>query len=138
MRRLAIGMLLLLAGCGGGGHQPPGPEDVIRAWSDAMRRSDIAAADARFGVPVTVANGTAPIQLTTREQVHAFNSSLPCGSRLVGTQVREGLVIATFVLTERPGRSCDGTGHTAYAAFEVRDGLIRRWLRIVQGEGTPA
>jgi limonene-1,2-epoxide hydrolase len=135
VRRLAIA--LLLAGCGGA-HQPPRPEDVIRAWSDAMRRSDIAAADARFGVPVVVANGTAPIQLTTREQVHAFNSSLPCGSRLVSTRARDALVIATFVLTERPGETCDGTGHTAYAAFEVRDGLIRRWLRIVQGAGTPA
>ena len=56
-----------------------------------------------------------------------------------------GFVIATFRLTERPGRGrCgSGTGATARTALLVRDGHITDWLRVPDGaapelDATPA
>ena len=151
MRRIVLSLGLaavLAAGCGGDDGPPTDPaprqdaaaesERVIRAWSDAMRRSDIGAASRQFAVPAVIANGTAPISLDTRAAVRAFNGSLPCGSRVTGTEAHHGLTIATFTLTERPGAQCDGTGNTAKAAFEIRDGKIVRWIRVPDADDPSA
>ena len=151
MRRilLSLGLATALAagGCGGGAEGPaaraPGPdaasapEKVIRAWADAMRRGDVAAASRLFAVPSVIANGASPVRLTTPGAVRVFNESLPCGSRVVATEGHHGLTIATFTLTERPGGKCDGTGSTAKAAFEIRDGKIVRWIRVPDGDESP-
>jgi hypothetical protein len=108
--------------------------DVVRAWSDALRHGDVDAATARFAVPAVVANGTPRIRLRTHAQVRAFNSSLSCGSRVTAIESRAGELLATFVLTDRPGGNCgDGVGHTARVALKVRNGLIVRWLRLDTG-----
>jgi hypothetical protein len=114
---------------------------VVRGWSDDLRRGDVKAASARFAVPSSVANNTPVIRLETRGEVEFFNESLPCGSKLLSTERRRGLIIATFELTERPGGICgSGTGHTAQAAFEIRNGKIVRWLRVNAGQtpGAPS
>ena len=153
MRRilLPLGLLAVLAaGCGGGdapaADPAPAPRSdaaatpgaVVRAWSRAMRRGDIDAAARLFAVPAVIANGTSPINLDTRAAVRRFNASLPCGSRVVATEQRQGLTIATFTLTERPGARCDGTGNTAKAAFEIRGGKIVGWIRVADGDVPPA
>lgn len=140
MRRpLALLCLALVAGCGGGGDDAapaarkragPSPESVVRGWAEDLRSGDVDAATARFAIPSIVANGTPEIRLETREQVEFFNSSLPCGGRVTKTTRHHGLVIATFELTERPGGHCDGVGHSAKTAFEVKGGKITRWLRV--------
>ena len=133
--------LALLAGCGGSeGEDPPrvAPEAVVRGWAADLRRGDVDAATDRFAVPAIVANGTPEMRLETRLQVRSFNAELPCGGRVTATTRHHGLVIATFVLTSRPGADCDGTGGIARTAFEVRDGKIVRWLRVpVDGEPPP-
>ena len=133
--------LVVLTGCGATADEPaprpspPSPEAVVRGWADDLRRGDVDGATARFAVPAIVANGTPEIRLTTRREVRFFNDSLPCGGRVVETKRHQGVIIATFVLTDRPGSRCDGTGNRARAAFEVRDGRIVRWLRVpVDGE----
>jgi hypothetical protein len=146
MRRpLALLCLALIAGCGGGGDDDaepkakpagPSPESVVRGWAEDLRSGDVDAASARFAIPSIVANGTPEIRLETPQAVQLFNNSLPCGGRVTKTTRRHGLVIATFELTERPGGHCDGVGHRAKTAFEVKDGKITRWLRVpVEGEG---
>ena len=42
-------------------------------------------------------------------------------------------MIATFVLTERPGvgQCGDGVGETAKTAFVIHNGLITEWRRVV-------
>lgn len=138
MRPLAALLLLVtFAGCGGDADErppprpEPRPEIVVRAWADALRRGDIDAATDRFAVPAIVANGSPEVRLETRAQVFSFNDTLPCGGRVVSTRRRDGFVIATIELTDRPGGDCGtGAGNTAKTAFQVRDGRIVRWIRI--------
>jgi hypothetical protein len=105
---------------------------VIKGWSDALRHGHVRQAVAYFRVPARVSDGRPPIELTNRAQVRLFNASLPCGARLERTRrVPVSFVLATFVLTERPGRGrCgDGTGHRARTLFDIQDGHIVQWLR---------
>jgi hypothetical protein len=132
------------AGADGSGSRVPEPsatpeagaEDVIRAWADTLRRGDVEGAAEYFAVPATVANGTPPVRLSSRADVELFNRTLPCGAQVIGTEgAPHGFVIATFRLTERPGkgRCGDGTGATARTAMLVRDGHITEWLRVPGG-----
>ena len=162
---LVLGALLIAFGGCGGSHktQPstttasqatPAPvvapgvsrdaANIVRRWADTLRRGDVAAAAKFFAVPSFVANGGPPAHLTTHAAILDFNRSLPCGARLVrADRAHHGFVIATFVLTERPGPgTCgSGTGATARTAFRVKNGLITDWLRVQdlpEAESTPA
>jgi hypothetical protein len=138
--------LVALAGCGGGGdptdsEEIPGSADpeaaeVIRDWADDLRGGDLEAAADHFELPSIAQNGTAPIQLRTRDQVRAFNASLPCGAELTAAETHGRFTIATFELTDRPGAGECGTGvgETAKTAFLIEDGLITRWIRVVDEE----
>jgi len=138
---LTIALVLVLAGgagCGSdntfAGKRTPAsePERVIRAWADTLRRGDVTAAARFFAVPSVVANGTPPVVLSTRAEVRAFNSSLPCGARLLRTSSSGRFTTAVFRLTERPGpgRCGTGTGQTARTTFVIRDGKIDEWRRV--------
>ena len=106
---------------------------MIRDWADDLRGGDLEAAADHFQLPSLAQNGTAPIELTTRDQVRAFNASLPCGAELTEAEDHGHFTIATFELTERPGGGECGTGvgETARTAFVIEDGLITRWIRVV-------
>ena len=168
--RLLMGAALTLplaAGCGDGGDakrstlttpgtaaeraQTPTPppsatvdpahERVIRAWADTLRRGDVAAAARYFALPSLVSNGTPPIKLETRAEARFFNETLPCGARLIATEpAPRRFVIATFRLTERPGKGeCGGgVGATARTAFRIRHGRITDWLRVPDSQQEPA
>ena len=137
---VAVALCVALAlGCGGDGDdrdRAPSSEDVIRAWADDLRRGDVDAATDRFAVPAVVANNTPRITLRTRAEVRFFNATLPCGGKVIATERRGRLIVATFELTDRPGGDCgSGTGNTAKTAFEVRNGKIVRWLRVLERPG---
>lgn len=134
-------------GCGGGddgssdseelpGGADPEAAEVIRGWADDLRGGDLEAAADHFQLPSLAQNGTGPIQLRTRDQVRAFNASLPCGAELTAAEKQGRFTIATFELTERPGAGECGTGvgETAKTAFVIEDGLITRWIRVVDEE----
>jgi hypothetical protein len=139
-----------LSGCGSsdkeatttiGGGADPATVQVIKGWADELRAGDVAAASERFAIPTVVQNGTPPLRLTSRDQIEAFNRSLPCGARLTEAVAVDRFTIATFKLTERPGAGeCgNGEGGTAKTAFVVRKGLITQWRRVVdtdQGTST--
>jgi hypothetical protein len=135
-------LALAAAGCGGGGDDakpaPPPPQvqqtndaRVIRRWSGLLRHGHVDSAAALFAVPATVANGTPPIRLTSRFDVAAFNTSLPCGARLLSTVRRAPYTVATFRLTGRPGGGGGrGTGEKAATAFRIVRGRIVEWRRV--------
>jgi hypothetical protein len=134
-----------VAGCGGGddgdSEEIPGGADaetvtVIEDWANDLRGGDLEEAADHFRLPSVVQNGTGPISLRTRGQVLAFNASLPCGAELTEAEEHGRFTIATFDLTERPGEGeCgSGVGETAKTAFVIEDGLISRWIRVVDEE----
>jgi hypothetical protein len=105
---------------------------VIRGWSDALRAGHVEQASRFFALPVQVSDGVTPRRsLEDRDAVMRFNRGLPCGARLVATERGDdSFVIATFRLTERPGRKCDGVGEPAATAFLIRGHRITQWLRV--------
>ena len=147
---LGVFGVIALSGCGSSGSDnedsttipggaDPGTVQVIKGWADELRAGDVTAASRRFALPTVVQNGTPTLRLTTRDEIEAFNQSLPCGATLTEAVAVDRFTIATFKLTERPGPGeCGkGVGETAKTAFVVRRGLITQWRRVVDtGEGT--
>jgi hypothetical protein len=142
----ALLALAVLAGCGGSGSSHtattatvPGDGNtadvkVIGAWVDALRAGDVDQAASYFALPSVVQNGTPPVRLKTRDDVVSFNSSLPCGAKLVSANSDGQVTTATFELTDRPGGNCGaGVGQAASTAFVIEDGLIVHWSRVGGG-----
>jgi hypothetical protein len=140
---LAVLAIAALTGCGGSddessvpGGADPDVVEVIRGWADELRAGDVEAAADRFEIPSTVQNGTPAIQLSNRDEVVAFNESLPCGAELTEAEQSGEFTIATFELTERPGPGECGTGvgETAKTAFVIHEGRIAEWRRVVDAD----
>jgi hypothetical protein len=122
---------------GGAPEVDPEKVRIVRAWADTLRHGQIRRAARYFALPSTVANGTAPLRLKTRAHARFFNRTLPCGAKLIDIEPGpDGFFVATFRLTERPGRGkCGtGTGATARTAFRVRHHHITDWVRVPDAE----
>jgi hypothetical protein len=104
---------------------------VVRGWSDALRRGDVEAAVRYWRVPAIASNGGQPVRLLSRGAIRFWNTSLPCGAKLESVERDANYVLATFRLTERPGkgRCGSGVGDKARTLFLVRGGKIIQWLR---------
>lgn len=134
----------LLVSCGGGDdpesteEQPEGHESVavIEGWIEALSDGDVAAAADYFAVPSVAQNGPTAITLRTRDDIAAFNRSLPCGAELVRARPAGRFIAATFRLTDRPGGSCgSGAGELARTAFVIKGGKIVQWRRLADPRG---
>jgi hypothetical protein len=171
---LALLASLALAACGSGAHAhhtrtahagvlaapslstvpAPGPTGkpadadavrVIKAWSTALRRGDIATAATYFALPSALVNGSASsggfdvIHIFNRTQALVANESLPCGARFDSADQRGRYVNALFTLTGRPGpggSDCGGAvGLTARTNFLIVDGRIVVWIRAPDDPG---
>jgi hypothetical protein len=125
-------------------HKRAAPADlaVIRGWTDALRRGRVAAATAYFALPAVISNGGPAYRLTKRSQIRVFNRTLPCGAKFKEAIDTGAYVVATLVLTERPGagRCGSGVGNEAYTAFLIRRRKIVEWRRVLkpEPESTPA
>lgn len=118
----------------------PAAVDVIRGWSDALRRGDVRGAAGYFALPSVMingpdANGEAVITpIDTLAQAVLANSSLPCGAKFISADRRGRYVNALFRLTNRAGPGgqvgCgSGVGETARTNFVIRSGHILQWIR---------
>jgi hypothetical protein len=120
-------------------YYPPGTHKpsrraiaVITGWADQLRAGHVIRAARYFSVPAIVQNATPPVRLDTRREVLAFNRTLPCGAHVVKTIAGSRYIVATFVLTERPGSpGCGATGKLAATAFLLRHGRIAEWRRVL-------
>jgi hypothetical protein len=164
---LLAGLALLLSACGSGNKlaktPPPAKQSptatppavpkrkpaseadiaVIRGWTDALRHGRVDAATDYFSLPAVISNGGPAYRLTKRKQVRIFNRTLPCGAKFKEAIDTGAYVVATLVLTERPGRGKCGSGavgNEAYTAFLIRRHKIVQWRRVVkpEPESTPA
>jgi len=137
MRGFAIlALAVVLAGCGGDATRSP--ENVARAWSDALNRSDNEAA-ANLFAPATEIIQNGEIVLRTHGDAVRWNAGLPCGGRITRI-IRQGKrqVLVVFVLTERPGHRCDAPGVRAAAIFRVEHGKIVSWQQTFPPAEPPA
>jgi hypothetical protein len=121
-------------------YYPPGTHKapraavhVVTAWSDQLRAGHVRVAARYFALPVLVQNASPLVRLTSKRQVLEFNRGLPCGAHIVRTLEAGRYVVATFVLTERPGsEGCGATGKLAATAFLLDDhGKIKEWRRVL-------
>ena len=114
----------LLAGCG---STPPSPGSVVRAWSQELNSGDNEGAAKLFAPGAEVVQAGTAIRLNTHAEAVAWNTALPCSGRLVSIKTRGDTTRATFVLGDRPKKTCDGPGQRATAIFRVRNGKIVLW-----------
>ena len=134
MRRPPVFALLLLlfaaamAGCGS--DEPSDPTQVVESWSQAINASDDDTAAGLFAPAAVVGQDGTRTTLNGKPEALAFNSSLPCGAKIVKTSRKGNEVTATFTLTRRPGHMCDGTGEAAVAVFRIEDGKITLWHQL--------
>ena len=149
------GLALVLSACGSDGNKraktPPPPQQaatpaptrdaaseadvaVIKGWTDALREGHVKEATRYWGLPALVSNGTPLYRLKKRSEVELWNRSLPCGATFKEAVDTGAFVVATLVLTERPGagRCGGGVGNEAYTAFLIRRGKIVQWRRVVE------
>ena len=155
---LLAGLALLVSACGSGNKlaktPPPAKQSptatppalpkrkpaekadiaVIRGWTDALRHGHVDAATDYFSLPAVISNGGPAYKLTKRKQVRLFNRTLPCGATFKEAIDTGAYVVATLVLTERPGRGKCGTGvgNEAYTAFLIRRHKIAQWRRVLK------
>lgn len=140
MLRLVLPLALLAflaAGCGGSGT-PTEPEDVVRAWSNAINEGDDTRAASLFARNAKVVQPGLELRLRDQQTAKRWNSGLPCAGRIVDTVVEGDEVTATFQLAERPGHRCDAPGVTAYALVQVIDGKIVLWHQVTGPAGEPS
>jgi len=146
--RLALPLVVFIAGCGGGGAtseqspppppKPPAPQQrlgdvaVIREWANRLRRGDVDGASDLWRAPATIENGGGAEVLDSIELIRIFNETLPCGAKLISTKKDGRRIIATFELTERTGGAgCgSGVGDRASTEFLIKNGKIVEWVRV--------
>ena len=159
---MLAGLALMVSACGSDAKKaktPPPPKDaeagvptpparkpasaedvaVIKGWTDALRHGHVKEASGYWGLPAVVSNGTPPIRLTKRSEVNFFNRTLPCGAKFKEAVDTGTFVVATLVLTERPGagRCGAGVGNEAYTAFLIRRHKIVQWRRVLKPAPEP-
>jgi limonene-1,2-epoxide hydrolase len=131
---IASAAVAVAAGCGG---DPPSPESVVRAWSNALNSGDNEAAARLFAPGAQVVQAGRRLRLATRADAVAFNASLPCSGQIVTLDASGETVTATFLLAHREASRCDGPGAEVTATFRVRDGRIVLWRQLPVGQSPP-
>lgn len=96
---------------------------VIADWADAVRRGDLDTAAGFFDLPAIVYQPTQPaaLEVNTPQIAAAFNASLPCGAKLLGTNPDGRYVVGTFLLVGNGATKCAGEGEVARVGFVFGD-----------------
>ncbi len=131
----------LFAGCGESADkqrsEPITPEQVVRAWSAALNRSDNRTAASLFVDGAKITQGDVEYTLASRQERIGFNAGLPCSGVIVELHASAEDVTATFELGERPNHRCDAPGVTTTAVFTVRNGRIVAFRQLPAAQPGP-
>jgi hypothetical protein len=137
MRRRPVFVLLLfvfaalLVGCGG--DDSADPTKIVDRWSQAITGGDDEKAAALFAPDALVIQDGRRTTLKDEAAALTFNSSLPCGYKVVEQKVTGSESTATFTLTRRPGHMCDGTGEPETVVLRITDEKITLWHQLPPG-----
>jgi hypothetical protein len=130
---LALLACLLVAGCG---SREPTAEAVVRAWSEAFNAGEVERAAAYFATGAQVVQGVRSFRIDDADEALAFARSLPCAREIVHAEAEGNRVEATFELTSRPGRRCEGPGRRTGLIVRVEEGQIVLWHEVpARGDG---
>jgi hypothetical protein len=135
--------LLLIAGCGGGGHNAAttrqraqtfptrsGDEKVIRGWNRAVNSGHYKRAGSYFA-PGAIVTQDYTLQLPNQKIAAEWNSGFPCRADITFIRAEQATSLAGFRLREGPKGLCK-SGGSAQVRFTIRGGLIRRWQQILE------
>ena len=111
---------------------------TIAGWGAALRRNDTETAGRYFDLPVVIQQAAGQVAVSKSADLARFNSTLPCGARLVKTQATGHYAVATFELTARPGHTCKDIGETVRVALAFKGHQIVEWRQLPDaGKPTP-
>jgi hypothetical protein len=95
---------------------------IIASWANAVRHGDADTAARYFDLPAVIYQpGHTALQVNTPQIAAAFNASLPCGAKLIGTNPDGRYVVGTFVLVNVGRLKCDTAGDVARVGFVFGD-----------------
>jgi hypothetical protein len=114
----------VLVGCGGASASP---EDVVRAWSDALADGNGEAAAKLFAANARFVAGDSERRLETYDDALALNTGFRCAGRVVRLTRTAGYV--TAMLAARHVSRCGG-GEWGSVDVRVRDGKIVELIQI--------
>jgi hypothetical protein len=97
---------------------PSRAEQLIQAWLAALELEDYKRAAGYFARGALVDQGD-PFRLATRADAITFNRELPCRAHLTGVRREPHTALATFLLSDGPGGSCNGS---VRVRFTIRHG----------------
>jgi hypothetical protein len=118
-------LILATAGCGGTGS----PEEIVRAWSEAVNEGDNDRVAEYFAAGAAIVVDDQSVKLAGHAEARRFYASLPCAAEIAEIRTDGDRVTATFNLTQRyPFRVCSARSDPREVAIvTVRNGKIVIW-----------
>ena len=145
MRRVAIVLAVVVAGCGSSTKPSPPPqvvhkalpgESVVRGWTEALYNGQYERA-ANYFARGAIVQQSQTVVLTTHVKALAFNLSLPCRAKVTGVkQEPRCVLLASFKLFPGRGGQC-AKGGTARVRFFIRHGKIETWRQLPEAPTPP-
>jgi len=111
---------------------------VVRAWSTRLNAGDNRGVARLFGLPSAAVQGAYAYRFSTRAQIAAWHSGLPCAGRIVSITIRGQFATAVFRLGNRGKTRCDAPGTLAAARFGIVRGKIVLWEQVPVPSGVAA
>lgn len=113
---------------------PTRAEQLIQAWLAALELKDYKRAGSYFARNALVDQGT-PFRLATRADAVTFNRELPCRAHLTGVRRERRTALATFLLSDGPGGSCNGS---VRVRFTIRHGRFTVFHQLLDDQAAPS
>jgi hypothetical protein len=113
---------------------PSRAEQLIQAWLAALELKDYERAASYFARGALVDQGQ-PFRLATRADAITFNRGLPCRAHLTGVRRERHTALATFLLSNGPGGSCNGS---VRVRFTIRDGRFTVFHQLLDDSAAPS
>jgi hypothetical protein len=146
LKRAALALVVVMAGCGGSDSAKPSPpppkpavlpgESVVRGWTEALYNGQYERA-ANYFARGAIVQQSETVVLTTHVKALAFNLSLPCRAKVTGVkQEPHGVLLTSFKLFPGRGGGC-ARGGTARVRFFIRHGKIESWRQLPEAPTPP-
>jgi hypothetical protein len=113
---------------------PSRAEQLIQAWLAALELEDYRRAASYFARGALVDQGD-PFRLATRGDAITFNRELPCRAHLTGVRRERHTALATFLLSDGPGGSCNGS---VRVRFTIRHGRFTVFRQLLDDPAAPS